>query len=277
MVSNSDAILPINKVCGICGTNRGMLFKCGRCKSVMYCSKECQVKHWPLHKDVCKALGKARLDPNFLYGYKALPAGIEKHKARYPVILVSVVEKPSNPTGFGNSFTGATILEMRETTELPITTALGFSLGMARCTHGSVPQLNLAASLLMTDCDIRSPTFAYPAMPRDIPIGGIYLSRRDGKHMPATHVIAMLEYLRTEMDEFFETAEREHRGEKVDRQELVDRFLTPTAFVRGFAKMKREKLEKGETDWEDVDCPVEVDQKPKKIGDTTIKDTTVEG
>ncbi|KAK5680920.1 hypothetical protein LTS10_006678 [Elasticomyces elasticus] len=272
MASNNDATQPIMKVCGICGTNRGMLFKCGRCKSVMYCSKECQVKDWPLHKDVCKALGKVRLDPNFLFGHTALPAGIEKHKARYPVILVSVVEQASNPTGFGNTFTGATILDMPETTELPITTALGFSLAMARCTHSSVPQLNLAASLLMTDCDIHSPTFAYPALPQDIPIGGIYLVRRDGKHMPGPHVIAMLEYLRTEIDEFFETAGREHRGEKVDRQELVDRFLTPAAFVRGFAKIKRERLEAGETVWEDVECPVEVGDEPEKVEDTTVKE-----
>ncbi|KIM40144.1 hypothetical protein M413DRAFT_446302 [Hebeloma cylindrosporum] len=28
---------------------------CGRCKEVIYCSKECQVASWPLHKEPCKA------------------------------------------------------------------------------------------------------------------------------------------------------------------------------------------------------------------------------
>ncbi|KAK5709123.1 hypothetical protein LTR17_020057 [Elasticomyces elasticus] len=274
MASNSNAI-PIKKVCGICGTNRGMLFKCGRCKSVMYCSKECQVKDWPLHKDVCKALARDRRDANFLFGSTPLPASVEKHKARFPVILMSMVEQPSNPSVFGYKFTGTTILDMPKTIELPITTALGLSLGMGRCTHNSAPQPNFAAALLMTDCNIHSPTFAYPAMPKDVPVGGVYISRRDGKHMPALHVIAMVDYLKDEMGNFFETASREHRGEKVDRQELVDRFLTPAAFVRGFAKIKGEKLEAGETNWEDLECPVEVGDEPEKVGDTTVKDTTV--
>lgn len=27
--------------------------KCGNCSKVFYCSKDCQVKHWPTHKKVC--------------------------------------------------------------------------------------------------------------------------------------------------------------------------------------------------------------------------------
>ena len=29
-------------------------FQCSRCKLVKYCSKECQVKHWPKHKHDCQ-------------------------------------------------------------------------------------------------------------------------------------------------------------------------------------------------------------------------------
>lgn len=31
------------------------LSKCGNCKQVEYCSRECQVTHWKIHKTVCKA------------------------------------------------------------------------------------------------------------------------------------------------------------------------------------------------------------------------------
>ena len=48
--------------CGGCGAKEGKdgaeLFNCGRCKKTKYCSKECQTKHWNLHKTICKALAK---------------------------------------------------------------------------------------------------------------------------------------------------------------------------------------------------------------------------
>ncbi|KAA1476023.1 hypothetical protein DENSPDRAFT_932741 [Dentipellis sp. KUC8613] len=33
---------------------------CSRCKQVIYCSKECQVKSWPFHKAPCKMAAEAR-------------------------------------------------------------------------------------------------------------------------------------------------------------------------------------------------------------------------
>ncbi|KAJ7114325.1 hypothetical protein C8R44DRAFT_227342 [Mycena epipterygia] len=30
------------------------LSRCGRCKEAWYCSKECQKKHWPKHKEFCR-------------------------------------------------------------------------------------------------------------------------------------------------------------------------------------------------------------------------------
>lgn len=37
--------------CAECGNPAGQ--KCGRCQQVVYCNRECQVKHWPSHKGVC--------------------------------------------------------------------------------------------------------------------------------------------------------------------------------------------------------------------------------
>jgi tetratricopeptide (TPR) repeat protein len=39
--------------CGACGKTPQTLKKCGRCKSTLYCGRECQEKHWPAHKKSC--------------------------------------------------------------------------------------------------------------------------------------------------------------------------------------------------------------------------------
>jgi len=42
--------------CRRCGrrSEKQMLFKCSRCKSVCYCNTECQKNDWPFHKIHCK-------------------------------------------------------------------------------------------------------------------------------------------------------------------------------------------------------------------------------
>lgn len=40
--------------CAFCSTEKANLLKCSRCKSVFYCSKECQKLHWKAHKPSCK-------------------------------------------------------------------------------------------------------------------------------------------------------------------------------------------------------------------------------
>ncbi len=39
--------------CAVCKIH-GATKKCGRCKKIRYCSKECQKKHWTEHKKTCK-------------------------------------------------------------------------------------------------------------------------------------------------------------------------------------------------------------------------------
>jgi hypothetical protein len=51
----TQAILPF---CKICGTETD--YGCGRCKSVAYCSEECQKIDWPTHKATCKMNAKMR-------------------------------------------------------------------------------------------------------------------------------------------------------------------------------------------------------------------------
>jgi len=44
--------------CSMCGLapkgDNTALFRCSKCKSAQYCGKNCQAKHWPEHKLVCK-------------------------------------------------------------------------------------------------------------------------------------------------------------------------------------------------------------------------------
>mmetsp|Transcript_13333 Transcript_13333/g.15535 ORF Transcript_13333/g.15535 Transcript_13333/m.15535 type:complete len:395 (+) Transcript_13333:123-1307(+) len=40
--------------CSNCGVESSTLKKCSHCKEVQYCDRECQLKHWKIHKPSCK-------------------------------------------------------------------------------------------------------------------------------------------------------------------------------------------------------------------------------
>ena len=47
-------------VCAYCDAiaNKEPYKKCAKCRHAAYCSKDCQKKHWPVHKAVCKSAPK---------------------------------------------------------------------------------------------------------------------------------------------------------------------------------------------------------------------------
>jgi hypothetical protein len=48
-----------NYACAECGLVSPTTYKyCKRCTKTIYCSKECQVKHWPTHKTTCRPHGQ---------------------------------------------------------------------------------------------------------------------------------------------------------------------------------------------------------------------------
>jgi hypothetical protein len=47
----SKIINTMNNTCGNCGLEASK--KCGKCKIVMYCNKECQLSHWSTHRLIC--------------------------------------------------------------------------------------------------------------------------------------------------------------------------------------------------------------------------------
>lgn len=40
-------------VCGVPRSSENQLKCCGKCKRVYYCSRQCQLRHWPEHKHMC--------------------------------------------------------------------------------------------------------------------------------------------------------------------------------------------------------------------------------
>ena len=44
-------------VCGTCG--KAATQRCSKCKSEWYCGRECQIKGWKAHKEICEVLSKA--------------------------------------------------------------------------------------------------------------------------------------------------------------------------------------------------------------------------
>ncbi len=50
---NRETAVVLNQCCAACHLTRQNLKRCSRCRSVFYCSVECQRGHWVQHKSVC--------------------------------------------------------------------------------------------------------------------------------------------------------------------------------------------------------------------------------
>jgi hypothetical protein len=70
----------LSSTCAVCNStstlNGTPLSKCGRCKIVEYCGKDCQVKDWPKHKENCKKSAKENRTKS---PGKADPLGCERN------------------------------------------------------------------------------------------------------------------------------------------------------------------------------------------------------
>ncbi|XP_028263009.1 zinc finger MYND domain-containing protein 10 [Parambassis ranga] len=49
-----ESLLPEKPKCGSCGKEATK--RCSRCQGEWYCHRECQVKHWPKHKNACQLI-----------------------------------------------------------------------------------------------------------------------------------------------------------------------------------------------------------------------------
>ncbi|KAF9266065.1 hypothetical protein L218DRAFT_956454 [Marasmius fiardii PR-910] len=108
---------PLVRPCGNCMNvpEPGSTFShCAKCRETHYCSRECQVAHWPQHKEVCKhrarviaqmeqqkaaafAEGKVYYDPSVLQKWYRLNNDAVEHAA-FHVLELWKGEKPSRTT-----------------------------------------------------------------------------------------------------------------------------------------------------------------------------------
>jgi hypothetical protein len=57
-----------DKFCNACGRRDGRLLRCGECKAVRYCSKQCQSQAWVWHKRTCQSLAECMPQADDLEG-----------------------------------------------------------------------------------------------------------------------------------------------------------------------------------------------------------------
>ncbi|KAK3652415.1 hypothetical protein LTR56_005125 [Elasticomyces elasticus] len=261
----------IKRVCGVCGAGPDIsLSRCVQCKSVWYCGKECQKKDWKLHKIACKTLAVPDLEEGKL-AVLNVPNELLRPYHRYPALVLEITSSTSG----GNSY------QLREAyykcgsmsdplenslvfKELPLTTALGYPLLLATCPGRGDPVLNILIGYAGLNPDQKSSKFGQPMLP-DL-YGGVILVRRDGRHMHRFHILSLLEYARSGLRELFEVAEREAKGETVDRADIAKRLLTPAAATPTFQSLKQAGTTQGNMTWANMECPFEVVESPAGSG-----------
>jgi len=56
-----------NRTCLCCLKEVEGSSRCSQCRTALYCSRECQLKHWPVHKNSCQDSNNAQDSDEKLY------------------------------------------------------------------------------------------------------------------------------------------------------------------------------------------------------------------
>ena len=56
IIEEIEATVPEINTCAGCGAANRSLRRCGRCRSVHYCNRECQRGHWKIHRSSCSQI-----------------------------------------------------------------------------------------------------------------------------------------------------------------------------------------------------------------------------
>ena len=86
--------LNLDKECEVCCKKVDKILYCSKCKLANYCGKECQIKNWPEHKQVCHVL-----------------LGFPKSKYAYRMLVIPWIKQAMSIVGVGlNSDIGLCVL-----------------------------------------------------------------------------------------------------------------------------------------------------------------------
>ncbi|KAK5706918.1 hypothetical protein LTR97_001910 [Elasticomyces elasticus] len=233
----------MHKVCKTCGTSNdnegGALLRCGSCKAVSYCSKDCQKSDWPNHKRYCKSLLRAIQLPGYQYIKRHLPNNARDLANVSQAFVIYMIQKgPQVEIQIAACVLGDKKGADALFAELPVSRALGFPLGIAKQPIKGLQVPNIGAEILSIDPDPKSLTFGQ-CLPAYQGTGGLIVARCDGKPLHGLHVEALLHYVQHVVwPELDAMEQREKAGEVIDRQEVKDQLLTPAAFATGFRTFK---------------------------------------
>lgn len=78
--------------CQNCDLQSDKLLLCGRCNAVRYCSKDCQVSHYPQHKTDCRNSVPNSVEPEKLVSWKQLEA---REVVPGKTLKVRILSRPS--------------------------------------------------------------------------------------------------------------------------------------------------------------------------------------
>ncbi|KAK5706914.1 hypothetical protein LTR97_001906 [Elasticomyces elasticus] len=186
--------------------------------------------------------------------YVGVPA--ELHTNGFPAVLVTMTPRAQ---GWMYEMTGSFMKNgnpaSAKLTDATITTALGFPLRYGWFPKTGLPLPNTVLKLLTMDPDPQSRTFGQPGETTNR-LGGIAVLRGDGKYVQVAQIMALVNYLTHKLEELREVHDKERAGEVVDRHEIVNRLLTPTAFAAAFEQEKQAAIAEGRSGWGSVENPV---------------------
>ncbi|KAJ7633719.1 hypothetical protein B0H17DRAFT_1149907 [Mycena rosella] len=123
----------------------GEFSRCSKCKTTMYCSKKCQVEHWPKHKNICSkvdgsgmlefvkdavtnSLFNTVLQTCFILQFDLLRTPHLDHTA---VVLIDLAIEPADFRDFCRIFTGQPLGEKKITGMVQINSFLPYTADQA--------------------------------------------------------------------------------------------------------------------------------------------------
>ncbi|KAK5680926.1 hypothetical protein LTS10_006684 [Elasticomyces elasticus] len=255
------------KTCGVPAQANGRsLSSCSKCV-MPYCSRACQERDWPEHKEVCKTR-----QANMIEFTAEFTERVKSPDLHLPMTLPvdrkvasawRLIPKPVKDITFKRmSHLSGFMRNSDRWVDLSVTNALGFPLRLMAA-PGSQPTTlkNPEAMQLGTIPFPENPNFGGSQFSEETE-GAVMIMRADGQDMHFFQLRAMVFYVMQRLNELPGVKARESKGKVVDREELAGRLLTPAAFRKFWDKLKASDTAKSADDgeiWESVECPIKLD------------------